>query len=48
MRSRVAIPQTSRGSPISEDLEVWICTGQGLDDENVAIESFELYIQGEQ
>ena len=34
-------------TPISEDLEVRICTDQGLDDENVAIESFELYIQGE-
>ena len=32
---------------ISEDLEVRICTNQGLDDENVAIESFELYIEGE-
>ncbi|KAL5518014.1 hypothetical protein EMCRGX_G003675 [Ephydatia muelleri] len=30
---------------ISEDLEVRICTNQGLDDENVAIESFELYIE---
>ena len=34
-------------TPISEDLEVRICTDQGLEDENVAIESFELYIQGE-
>ena len=34
-------------TPISEDLEVRICTDQDLDDENVAIESFELYIQGE-
>ena len=34
-------------TPISEDLEVRICTDQSLDDENVAIESFELYIQGE-
>ena len=33
--------------PISKDLEVRICTDQNLDDENVAIESFELYIQGE-
>ena len=32
---------------ISEDLEVRICTDEGLDNENVAIESFELYIQGE-
>ena len=34
-------------TPISEDLEVRICTDQNLNDENVAIESFELYIQGE-
>ena len=34
-------------TPISEDLEVRICTDQDLNDENVAIESFELYIQGE-
>ena len=34
-------------TPISEDLEVRICTDQGFNDENVAIESFELYIQGE-
>ena len=34
-------------TPISEDLEVRICTDQDVDDENVAIESFELYIQGE-
>ena len=34
-------------TPISEDLEVRICTDEGLDNENVAIESFELYIQGE-
>eukprot|EP00731_Ephydatia_muelleri_P003801 Em0001g3801a len=32
-------------TPISEDLEVRICTDQALNDENVAIESFELYIQ---
>ena len=36
-------------TPISEDLEVRICTDEGLDTENVGIESFELYIhvQGE-
>ena len=34
-------------NPISEDLEVRICTDESLDNENVAIESFELYIQGE-
>ena len=34
-------------NPISEDLEIRICTDEGLDNENVAIESFELYIQGE-
>ena len=34
-------------TPISEDLEVRICTDEDLDNENVAIESFELYIQGE-
>ena len=34
-------------NPISENLEVRICTDEGLDNENVAIESFELYIQGE-
>ena len=34
-------------NPISEDLEVRICTDQSIDDENVGIESFELYIQGE-
>eukprot|EP00731_Ephydatia_muelleri_P009407 Em0004g1745a len=32
-------------TPISEDLEVRICTDEGLDNENVVIESFELYIQ---
>ena len=32
-------------NPISEDLEVRICTDEN--NENVAIESFELYIQGE-
>eukprot|EP00731_Ephydatia_muelleri_P020659 Em0013g386a len=31
-------------TPISEDLEVRICTDEGLDTENVGIESFELYI----
>ena len=34
-------------TPISEDLEVRICTDESLDNENVAIESFKLYIQGE-
>ena len=34
-------------NPISEDLEVRICTDEALYNENVAIESFELYIQGE-
>ena len=34
-------------TPISEDMEVRICTDEGFDNENVAIESFELYIQGE-
>ena len=34
-------------TPISEDLEVRICTDEDIDNENVAIESFELYIQGE-
>ena len=34
-------------NPISENLEVRICTDEGRDNENVAIESFELYIQGE-
>ena len=34
-------------TPISEDLEVRICMDEDLDNENVAIESFELYIQGE-
>ena len=32
-------------TPISEDLEVRICCDLGLNDENVAIEFFELYIQ---
>ncbi|KAL5518239.1 hypothetical protein EMCRGX_G003938 [Ephydatia muelleri] len=32
-------------TPISEDLEVRICTDEDIDNENVAIESFELYIQ---
>ena len=31
-------------APISEDLEVRICTDQSLSDENVALEFFELYI----
>ena len=34
-------------TPISEDLEVRICTDEDIGNENVAIESFELYIQGE-
>ena len=34
-------------NPISEDLEIRICTDEALDNENVAIESLELYIQGE-
>ena len=34
-------------TPISEDLEVRICTDQSIYDENMAIESFELYILGE-
>ena len=34
-------------NPISEDLEVRICIDEVLSNENVAIESFELYIQGE-
>ena len=38
---------TTLPTPISENLEVRICTDQGFNDENVAIESFELYIQGE-
>ena len=33
-------------TPITEDLEVRICTNEPLDNENVAIESFELYVQG--
>ena len=33
-------------NPISEDLEVRICLDQAASDENVAIEFFELYIQG--
>eukprot|EP00731_Ephydatia_muelleri_P003514 Em0001g3514a len=32
-------------NPISEDLEVRICTDQGFNDESMAIESFELYIE---
>ena len=34
-------------TPISEDLEVRICTDESLDNENVAIESFELHVQSE-
>ena len=34
-------------TPISEDLEVRICMDESPDNENVAIESFALYIQGE-
>ena len=34
-------------APISEDLEVRICTDEGFDNENMAVESFGLYIQGE-
>ena len=34
-------------TPISEDLEIRICMDESGDNENVAIESFELYIQGE-
>ena len=34
-------------TPISEDLEIRICMDEHGDNENVAIESFELYIQGE-
>ena len=34
-------------NPISEDLEVRICTDQGFNDESMAIESFELYIEGD-
>ena len=33
-------------TPISENLEVRICLDQGAGDENVAIEFFELYVQG--
>ena len=33
-------------TPITEDLEVRICTDEEIDSENVAIEFFELYIQG--
>ena len=34
-------------TPISENLEVRICTDESVDNENVLIEFFELYIQGE-
>ena len=34
-------------TPISEDLEIRICMDESGDNENVAIESFEIYIQGE-
>ena len=34
-------------TPISEDLEVRLCTDENLDNENVAIELFELYVRGE-
>ena len=34
-------------TPITEDLEVRICLDEGLDNENVALEFFELYILGE-
>ena len=34
-------------TPISEDLEVRICTDEGFNNENMAVESFGLYIQGE-
>ena len=34
-------------TPIAEDLEVRICTNEVLDNENVAIVSFEMYIQSE-
>ena len=34
-------------TPISEDLEVRICTDEGFDNENMVVESFGLYIQGE-
>ena len=33
--------------PITEDLEVRICTDEDVDNEDVAVQSFELYIQGE-
>ena len=38
---------TTFPTSISEDLEVRICMDEVLSNENVAIESFELYIQGE-
>ena len=34
-------------NPITEDMEVRICLDEGLDNENVALEFFELYILGE-
>ena len=34
-------------TPFSQDLEVRICMDQSLSDENLALEFFELYIQGE-
>ena len=34
-------------APISEDLEVRICTNEDSSNENVAIVSFELHLQGE-
>ncbi|KAL5518279.1 hypothetical protein EMCRGX_G003983 [Ephydatia muelleri] len=36
---------TTFPTPIAEDLEVRICTNEVLDNENVAIVSFEMYIQ---
>ena len=38
---------TTFPTPIAEDLEVRICTNEVLDNENVAIVSFEMYIQSE-
>ena len=38
---------TTFPTPITENMEVRICLDQGLDDENVALEFFELYILGE-
>ena len=34
-------------TPISQDLEVRICSDEGFNNENMAVESFGLYIQGE-